>query len=44
MSIALRFLADILEETEKIKKAQSSRGADYDTVDSSVRQKVWFLF
>ena len=31
MSIALRFVPTLLEETEKIMKAQSSRGADYDT-------------
>lgn len=31
MSIALRFVPTLLEETEKIMKAQSSRGANYDT-------------
>ena len=31
MSIALRFVPTLLEETDKIMKAQSSRGADYDT-------------
>lgn len=31
MSIALRFVPTLLEETEKIIKAQSSRGANYDT-------------
>lgn len=31
MSIALRFVPTLIEETEKIMKAQSSRGADYDT-------------
>ncbi|MGB4609259.1 MAG: energy-coupling factor transporter transmembrane component T family protein [Saccharofermentanales bacterium] len=30
MSIALRFVPTLLEETEKIIKAQSSRGANYD--------------
>lgn len=30
MSIALRFVPTLLEETDKIMKAQSSRGADYD--------------
>lgn len=31
MSIALRFVPTLMEETDKIMKAQSSRGADYDT-------------
>lgn len=31
MSIALRFIPTLLEETDKIMKAQISRGADYDT-------------
>lgn len=31
MSIALRFVPTLIEETDKIMKAQSSRGADYDT-------------
>lgn len=31
MSIALRFVPVLMEETDKIMKAQSSRGADYDT-------------
>jgi energy-coupling factor transport system permease protein len=31
MSIALRFVPTLSEETAKIMKAQSSRGADYDT-------------
>lgn len=31
MSIALRFVPTLLEETDKIMKAQSSRGANYDT-------------
>jgi len=35
MSIALRFVPTLLEETDKIMKAQSSRGADYDTGASS---------
>lgn len=30
-SIALRFVPTLMEETDKIMKAQSSRGADYDT-------------
>lgn len=31
MSIALRFIPTLLDETDKIMKAQVSRGADYDT-------------
>ena len=31
MSIALRFIPTLIEETNKIMKAQVSRGADYDT-------------
>ncbi len=31
MSIALRFVPTLLDESDKIMKAQSSRGADYDT-------------
>lgn len=31
MSIALRFVPNLMEETDKIMKAQSSRGAVYDT-------------
>lgn len=31
MTIALRFIPTLLEETDKIMKAQSSRGADFDT-------------
>ena len=31
LTIALRFIPTLLEETDKIMKAQSSRGADYDT-------------
>ncbi|MBP5492322.1 MAG: energy-coupling factor transporter transmembrane protein EcfT [Clostridiales bacterium] len=31
MSIALRFIPTLVEETDKIMKAQSSRGAEYDT-------------
>jgi energy-coupling factor transport system permease protein len=31
MSIALRFVPTLLDETDIIMKAQSSRGADYDT-------------
>ena len=31
MSIALRFIPTLVSETDKIMKAQISRGADYDT-------------
>lgn len=31
MSIALRFIPTILEETDKIKKAQTARGADFES-------------
>ncbi|MBO4636449.1 MAG: energy-coupling factor transporter transmembrane protein EcfT [Clostridiales bacterium] len=31
MSIALRFIPTLIDETDKIMKAQASRGADYDT-------------
>jgi energy-coupling factor transport system permease protein len=31
MTIALRFIPTLLEETDKIMKAQASRGADFDT-------------
>ncbi len=31
MSIALRFIPTLLEETDRIMKAQASRGADFDT-------------
>ena len=31
MSIALRFIPILMEETEKIKKAQMARGADFET-------------
>ena len=31
MTIALRFIPTLLEETDKIMKAQASRGADFET-------------
>ena len=31
MSLALRFIPTLVEETDKIMKAQASRGANYDT-------------
>jgi len=39
MSIALRFIPTLLEETEKIIKAQSARGADFDTGNIIQRAK-----
>ncbi|HBR02646.1 MAG TPA: transporter [Ruminiclostridium sp.] len=39
MSIALRFIPTLLEETERIMKAQSSRGADFDTGNIIARVK-----
>lgn len=39
MSIALRFVPTLSEETEKIIKAQSSRGADYDTGGAIARAR-----
>lgn len=39
MSIALRFVPTLSEETEKIIKAQSSRGADYDTGGALARAR-----
>ncbi len=45
MSIALRFIPTLMEETDKIMKAQSSRGADYDSgrLMSRVRGMVAIL-
>jgi energy-coupling factor transport system permease protein len=39
MSIALRFVPTLLEEAQKIIKAQSSRGADYDTGNALQKAK-----
>ncbi len=39
MSIALRFVPNLMEETDKIMKAQSSRGAQYDTGGMAARAK-----
>lgn len=38
MSIALRFIPTLMEETEKIMKAQSSRGVDFNT--GSVKNRI----
>ena len=39
ISIALRFIPTLVEETDKIMKAQSSRGAEYDTGNVFKRAK-----
>ena len=39
MSIALRFIPTLVEETDKIMKAQASRGAEYDTGNVMVRAR-----
>ena len=39
ISIALRFIPTLVEETDKIMKAQSSRGAEYDTGNVFQRAK-----
>ena len=39
MTIALRFIPTLLEETDKIMKAQSSRGADFDSGNIVKRAK-----
>jgi len=41
MSIALRFIPTLLEETDKIIKAQSSRGADFNTGGVIIRAKAF---
>lgn len=40
MTIALRFIPTLLEETDKIMKAQQSRGADFTTGNIFVRMKA----
>ena len=39
MSLALRFIPTLMEETEKIKKAQMARGADFETGNIFKRAK-----
>ena len=39
MSLALRFIPTLMEETEKITKAQKARGADFDTGNLFARAK-----
>ena len=40
MSIALRFIPILLEETDKIMKAQQARGADFETGNIFKRAKA----
>lgn len=40
MSIALRFIPTIMEETDKIKKAQTARGADFESGNVLKRAKA----
>ena len=40
MSIALRFIPTILEETDKIMKAQTARGADFESGNILKRAKA----
>ena len=40
MSIALRFITILMEETDKIKKAQMARGADFESGNLFVRAKA----
>ena len=40
MTIALRFIPTLMEETEKIQKAQLSRGADFETGNPIARAKA----
>ncbi|HHV41562.1 MAG TPA: energy-coupling factor transporter transmembrane protein EcfT [Clostridiaceae bacterium] len=42
MSIAMRFIPTLLDEMQKIMKAQSSRGADYDT-GNAIRRARGFV-
>lgn len=44
MSIALRFIPILLEETDKIMKAQIARGADLESGNIIQKQKQWFRF
>lgn len=42
MTIALRFIPTLLEETDKIMKAQMARGADFESGNLINRAKTWF--
>ena len=41
MSIALRFIPTLIEETDKIMSAQKARGADFDTGNLLQKAKAW---
>jgi energy-coupling factor transport system permease protein len=44
MSIALRFIPTLIEETDKIMSAQKARGADFDSGAWRARRKPSCLF
>ncbi len=44
MSIALRFIPILMEETDKIMKAQIARGADFENGNLIQKAKTWFHF
>lgn len=44
MTIALRFIPTLLDETDRIMKAQSARGADFVTGSISTQLKTWCRF
>ena len=44
MSIALRFIPILLEETDKIMKAQIARGADFESCKALTKPKIiWII-
>jgi len=43
MTIALRFIPTLMEEAEKIMKAQKSRGADFESGNLLIEQKILYL-
>lgn len=44
MSIALRFIPTLIEETDKIMSAQKARGADFESGNIFQRARAWCLF
>ena len=44
MSIALRFIPILIEETDKIMKAQMARGADFESGNIIKKAKAMYLF
>ena len=44
MSIALRFIPILIEETDKIMKAQMARGADFESGNLIHKVKTWYRF